>query len=377
MRASDADRYVGSSVWEDVPTPFVYVDLPILDQNIERMASRTAAAGLRLRPHVKTHKIGAIARRQLDAGAVGLTVAKLGEAQALADSGVAESVMIAQPFVGLEKARWALDLAQGQQLLVCVDGVESARSIGRVAVSVSAEVEVILIVDTGYGRFGVPPGDAADCALALAQAPGVRFRGIRSHAGHIYSAGDEPSRLAIARSEVESMASTAEVIRSRGVPCDIVSVGSTPGAHRLLGEGWTAGLTEIRPGNYVFHDRMQVSLGNATQQDCALRVVLSVVSRPRTGVALADGGLMTLTGTRDDLADGYGIAVDRPDVEVVKLSQECALLHYGASDLSPGSRLMVIPNHSCELTNLAEVIFYGADESIDGYWVPEGRGKVW
>lgn len=378
MRASDADRYVGSSVWDDlVPTPLVYVDLRILEQNIDGMATRTAAAGLALRPHVKTHKIGAIAKRQLDAGAVGLTVAKLGEAQALADQGFAESVMIAQPFVGREKARWCVELGRRQPILVCVDNLDEARTIGRLAASEDAEIEVVLIVDTGYFRFGVPADVAPDYALALEQTPGVSFRGIRSHAGHIYGAGDEPSRLAIVRTEVEMMAATADRIRSHGIACSIVSVGSTPGAHRLLGEDWTAGVTEVRPGNYVFHDRMQMSLGNATQDDCALRVILTVISQPRPGTALADGGLMTLTATLDDFANGYGIAVNRPDVELVKLSQECVLLQYGDSDLPPGSRLMVIPNHACELTNLTDVVFFGAEDRLDGYWVPEGRGKVW
>jgi D-serine deaminase-like pyridoxal phosphate-dependent protein len=211
----------------------------------------------------------------------------------------------------------------------------------------------------------------------MARLKGIRFRGIRSHDGRTYRMPTLPERQQVAREEAERMAETAHQIRRLGVPCELVSIGSTPGAYFVLQNGWTDSITELRPGNYVFHDRMQISLGVARPDDCALRVVASFVSLPRKGEALMDAGLKTLTGTQDRFAEGYGLVINRPDAVVEKLWEECGLVRF--ADVSPkiGDRLVIIPNHACELTNLAEVVFYGSGDRIEGFWIAEGRGKVW
>ncbi len=378
MTWREAERWVGRSLWDEaIPTPFVFVDLTILQRNITHMQALATASKVALRPHTKTHKIAAIAQMQLQAGAIGLTVAKLGEAQALIEAGLLTSFMVAQPFVGTEKVRWALRLADQCKLLVCVDDASLAQAMDEVAGQEGKKLNLVLIVDTGYQRFGVDWQQAPSVAAAIARLPHARFLGIRSHDGRPYRLATFEERQQVAREEAERMVEVAEKIRQQGIPCDLVSIGSTPGAHLLLGHGPLDGVTEVRPGNYVFHDRMQISLGVARPDDCALRVVASIVSTPRKGEALIDAGLKTLTGTPDRFAEGFGLVLNRPDAVVEKLWEECGLIRYQGEPWSVGERVLLIPNHSCEITNLAEVVFYGVDDRIDGFWVPEARGKVW
>ncbi len=394
----DAEKLVGCNIFdESVPTPFVFVDLEVLQRNIAHMQALAQTANVKLRPHIKTHKIAAIAKMQLQAGACGLTVAKLGEAQAFIDAGIQTSYMVAQPFVGLEKVRWALQMAETCEMFICLDSVELATMMGEIAAREGKNLDIVLIVDTEYKRFGVDWRQAHEFAEQIVRLKGVRFRGIRSHDGRTYRMPTMEERMQAAKEEAERMADVAERIRQLGVDCDLVSIGSTPGAYFVLQNGWTEGITELRPGNYVFHDRMQISLGVARPEDCALRVIASVVSTPREGEALIDAGLKTLTGTLDRFSEGYGsvVATIRDGKASVasqnsafrtphparifleRLWEECGLVRYEGEPLQIGDRLVIIPNHACEITNLAEVVFYGSKESIEGFWVVEARGKVW
>ena len=388
MTWQDAERFVGRSTFdESVPTPFVFVDLAILQRNIVHMQALAQTAGVKLRPHIKTHKIAAIAKMQLQAGACGLTVAKLGEAQAMLNANIQTSFMVAQPFVGTEKVRWAIQMAENCELLVCLDSPELAEEMGEVAARDGKTLDIVLIVDTEYKRFGVDWRQAPQVAERIARLKGVRFRGIRSHDGRTYRLPTLEERMQAAKEESERMADVADKIRQRGIECELVSIGSTPGAYFVLQNGWTDGITELRPGNYVFHDRMQISLGVARPEDCALRIVASVVSTPREGEALIDAGLKTLTGTLDRFSEGYGLIVahsrkdgevrELPQMTIERLWEECGLVRYENEPLRIGDRLVIVPNHSCEITNLAEVVLFGSSACVEGFWVPEARGKVW
>ena len=259
MTWRDAENLVGCSIFdESVPTPFVFVDLEILQRNIAHMQALAQTANVKLRPHIKTHKIAAIAKMQLQAGACGLTVAKLGEAQAFIDAGIQASYMVAQPFVGAEKVQWALRVAEICEMFICLDSVELATMMGEIAAREDKNLDIVLIVDTEYKRFGVDWGQAPQIAEQIARLKGIRFRGIRSHDGRIYRMPTTEERMQVAKEESERMAKAAEGIRQFGVDCDLVSIGSTPGAYFVLQNGLTEGITELRPGNYVFHDRMQI-----------------------------------------------------------------------------------------------------------------------
>lgn len=392
------EKFIGRSIFDEVvPTPLVFIDRTILERNIAHMQALAQTANVKLRPHIKTHKIAAIAKMQLQAGACGLTVAKLGEAQAFVDAGIQASYMVAQPFVGTEKVHWSLQLADNCELLVCLDNVDLAAAMGEIASREGKSIDIVLIIDTEYKRFGVDWHQAPQVAEQIARLKGVRFRGIRSHDGRTYRMPTHEERLQAAREEAERMVEAAEQIRQRGIDCELVSIGSTPGAYFVLQNGWTDGITELRPGNYVFHDRMQISLGVARPEDCALRVIASVVSTPRDGEALIDAGLKTLTGTLDRFSEGYGLTISvvrngetvfdlqnqghcaqrLTQIVLERLWEECGLVRYNGEPLQVGDRLVIIPNHACEITNLAEVVFYGSDRRIEGFWVAEARGKVW
>lgn len=360
-----------------VPTPLVYVDRAVLERNIARMAAAARETGVALRPHVKSHKVAEIARLQLAAGATGLTVAKLGEAQALAAAGVDAGFMVAQPAIGGGRAEALLALARDldREVIACVDDLEPARELAAAAVAGGTVADVVLIVDTGYGRLGVSPAEAAGLAARLADEPGLRFRGIRSHSGRAYTTDGLATRRDIAATDAGAMREIAAAIVAGGGSCEIVSVGSTPGTAGLADPATFQGVTEWRPGNYVFFDRAQVEFGAATGADCALTVIASVVSA-RPGRGVIDAGRKTLSSTAAPTAAGFGGMVDRPDVQLHALSEECGWLRSDAQ-LAVGDRLRIVPNHACELPNLAEAVAYGTDGVIEGAWVPVARGKVW
>jgi D-serine deaminase-like pyridoxal phosphate-dependent protein len=380
LRQVDLDALTGCSIFDEaVPTPFVYVDVDVMRANIARMAAVTERAGVGLRPHAKTHKTAEIAKLQLDAGAIGLTVAKLDEAAALIAAGVETSFMIAQPFAGRDKLRRCLELGAGRDILVCVDDVELAAALGAEAVAAGAEVDLVLIVDASeYDRFGVPLSEGEPTAQRIAELPGVRFRGIRSYPGVLYGISDDERATELAVADAQALAALAARLEERGLACDVVSTGNTPGTERLCAAGVPPGITELRPGNYVFADRMQIELGSVEPSATALHVVTTVVSASHDeSRAIVDAGLKTLSGTQLDDPPGYGVIKDRPEVTLESLWEECGRVRVDGERLNVGDRLVVLPNHACELPNLAGVVLHGRDGRIDGAWIPVARGSVW
>jgi D-serine deaminase-like pyridoxal phosphate-dependent protein len=359
-------------VFDDVlGTPFAYVDTDTLAANIQAMSGAAARSGLALRPHAKTHKLAAVARLQLDAGAVGLTVAKVGEAEALVQAGVMTSYLIAHPFWSRQQVDRFVALQRRCEVVASVDSIDGAQRLSAAGQRAGVDVAVSLIVDTGYGRFGVTPETARETAVAIARMPAVKLVGTRSHAGHVYAQRDREARRTICLEEVSTMTSVAEQIRGEGLALPNVSVGSTPGAAPFLELDDIGAVTEFRPGNYVFLDRQQCSMGVASVNQCALTIVTTVISTPRHDIAILDAGKLTLSSTPDPLAAGYGLVVQCPNAIVSSLSQECATVK--TYDWRPpiGTRVSVVPNHACEITNLASEVYYGAGGRIAGVWRPE------
>ena len=237
----------------DLSTPAAVVDLDVLERNVSRMAARARDAGVRLRPHAKTHKSPVVARWQRAAGAWGLSLAKVGEAEVFVDAGF-DDLFLAYPVVGEDKGRRLLALADRARLAAGVDSVPGARTLAEPFHSAGRTLEVMLKVDVGYGRVGVLPAHAVELAREVAALPGLRLRGVFSHAGHSYLAEARAGVDQIARLEGERLVETAARLREAGLPVDEVSVGSTPTAALAMR---VAGVTECRPGNYVFHDASQ------------------------------------------------------------------------------------------------------------------------
>jgi len=262
--------------YPELDTPSLLFDLDVLEANIAEMAAVARDAGVRLRPHTKTHKSPEIARMQLDAGASGITVAKLGEAEVMADAGI-DDILVAYPIVGGRKLSRLRALLERARVRTTTDSVEVAEGLGEVGRARGEPVEVLVEVDTGLHRLGRPPGEpTAELVRDLSKIDGVHVIGLLTHAGHAYRAAADARREAAER-EGRDLVETAERCARDGFELREISVGSTPTARVVAG---VAGVTEIRPGTYVFNDVQQMRLGVATEATCAARVLATVVSHP-------------------------------------------------------------------------------------------------
>jgi len=349
-----------------------------MDRNIEKMAGIARERGVKLRPHVKTHKIPMIARRQLESGAAGITVAKVSEV--MADGGIRD-IFIAYPLVTESKIRRAVRLSRGGvRLVVGVDSLEEGRRLSRVAALEDHELEVRLEVDTGLRRTGVPFDRAVELAAEIMVLEKLRLSGIYTYRGAVL--GDGVPTLELKQAGLEEgklMVSVADRMRDRGIEVEEVSLGSTPTAGYV---GEVEGVTEIRPGTYVFYDRMQARLGVCSLEECAATVVATVVSRPSENLAIIDGGSKTFAtdvqpGTKPLNLEGFGHVVGYPDAVLERLTEEHGMLRVSEDhDLRIGDIVQIIPNHVCSTVNLHNEIFFadgtGALERIE----VSARGKL-
>ena len=338
------------------------------------MQAAADARGMRLRPHAKTHKSIALARLQMARGAVGICCAKLGEAEVFADAGV-ENIRLPYPLNPVNAQR-VIELVDRTHLSFIVDHLEVARGWSLAMQGAGRSVDVLVKVDVGLHRCGIDPeaANAAAFVARVAEMPGLRFRGLLSHAGHGYAAASEAEVEAVASTEARLLRALAARCESDGVHVEEISVGATPTVRFSLQQ---EGITELRPGNYIYYDRTQVGLGAASWNDCALTVLARVVSRPAADRMVLDCGSKTLT---NDLARGIGntagygavlqaIDSDLPDETLLvdRLSEEHAVVKLldGASRLEPGNLVRVVPNHSCVVSNL-----------VDTIWVVDGAEVV-
>lgn len=246
------------SFYDDIETPAVFVDLDAVERNLERVAQAARERGIKLRPHIKTHKSVYFAHRQLAHGAVGITVAKLSEAEIMVNAGITD-VLLAYPPIGPSKLKRLGDLMERADVKVSIDSLEAARGLSELAAERHRTIEVYVDVDTGLRRMGLPPGEpTVDLALQIHRLPGLRVVGVMSHCGHV--GGIEPAEEVKRESDadVEALVMTAEMLRSRGVPIREVSPGSTQALpYHLQAEG----ITELRPGTYIFNDAKVLSRG--------------------------------------------------------------------------------------------------------------------
>src|SRR5688500_11457981 len=337
---------------DQLDTPSVLVDLDVVERNVRRMAEFASSAGVALRPHCKTHKTLQIARMQREAGASGLTVAKLDEAEAYLADGHGD-VFVANEVVGPAKWTRLAKMQRRGRVSVGVDDFGVAEAMAEVARREGVTIPVLVEVDCGLKRAGLAPGEpAAAFGERIARLDGLELRGVFTHAGHAYGADDPAKVEPIARAEAAAVVETAELLRQRGVDCPVVSVGSTP---TVRVSGAVDGVTEIRPGCYVFNDRMQVALGAAEPADCALTVLATVISTPTPDRAVVDAGSKTLALDRGahgmDKLRGFGEDASRGAV-LERLSEEHGVLT-PTQPLHPGDRLRFIPSHACTVANLA------------------------
>src|SRR5256714_8055896 len=332
----------------ELDTPALYVDLDVLERNVKRMQEQCRAWGVALRPHVKTHKIAEIAQMQLDAGAIGITVAKLGEAEVLPG----DDVLVAYPIVKPKLSRLR-ELAKRRRVKVAVDSVEVARDLQ------GKGIETLVEIDVGVGRCGAQsPGQA----VAIAQACSA-FQGIFYWPSWLDEAGFQA-----ACGKIDAL---LHALAAAGFEATIVSGGSTPGAAKTPLIPRT---TEIRPGTYVFYDASSLAAKVCVEADCALRVLTTVVSTPVPGQGVIDAGSKTLSSDQTAGRGPFGHFIGRPWT-MRKLNEEHG---YVEIDGPPrvGEKVWVVPSHVCATVNLHDEIWYGRRGRVEGSWKVAARGKV-
>ncbi len=384
----------------DLPTPAVLIEKTRLEENLRRMQSRADAADVRLRPHAKTHKCLEVARLQEKTGARGITVSKPSEADPFVENGFPD-VRIAYPLCTRHHFEQVAALQKRAHVSFCLDTPEAAHFASAYFQHRTRPADVLVEIDCGFFRTGIPWDDPtlSDFARHLASLPGLRLQGILSHAGQGYYGPPQPDgdRIAfledVSRTEVDRMLDVAVRLRDAGVagihPREFeLSVGSTPTMTRFENqtrEGFS--ITEVRPGNYVFHDAGQVALGAAEWSDCALTVLASVVSRrrDRTGRerVYIDAGRKVLTSDTSYGTQGYGVILHSPSTmkplphaTINRLSEEHGWVEIsGGSTLSVGDQVRIVPNHACVVVNTQDSLHLVDGEEVVDTWRVEARGK--
>ena len=357
----------------DLETPSVLIDLDRLERNIARMSERVRTAGVSLRPHGKTHKAPEIGWMQVRAGAVGLSLAKTSEAEVFAKHGFPD-LFIAYPVVSPGKAERLVSLSRRTKLTVGIDSIEGASMLGDAAARAGATVRVSLKVDCGYHRVGVAPEVAVEIGQRIASIKGLSLVGVFTHAGQSYGRTDAKDIEADSVQESKTVATAAEGLRKAGVPIEVVSVGSTPTSRFGFNQG---GITEARPGNYVYLDRTQLALGTCALEDISMSVLATVVSVPAKDRVVLDSGSKTLSSDhRRPTPDGFGLILGT-QTRLVSLSEE-----HGVGTIAPGDsfkvgqRVHVLPNHACVVSNLHDRVFGVRGETVETEFEVAARGCV-
>ncbi|CDQ18153.1 D-serine deaminase, pyridoxal phosphate-dependent [Halobacillus karajensis] len=359
-------------------TPYIVIDEKILVKNIRKMSRLAIMNKVNLRPHIKTHKIPHIAKLQLAEGAVGITVAKISEAKVMASYGI-NDIFIAYPIVSGAKAREICVLNKKiSKLIVGVDSIDGARVLNEYANKYNQTIKVRLEIDTGLERTGVGFQEALVLAKTINQLEFLSLEGIFTFKGPVYKGKATKDVQKAGREEGELMVEVATKLRNAGIRVEDISVGSTPTASSAA---TVDGITEIRPGTYVFNDAMQVNLGVSEWGDCAAKVVSTVVSRPSDKRAVIDGGSKTFaTDVQPNCAPlyllGFGSIQQYPKAQFARMNEEHGVIMTNGSTLKIGEKLSIIPNHICSTINLHNYVYLKRGENDYEKLTVEARGMV-
>lgn len=358
----------------ELETPLPIVDLDRLARNLDRAAAYATAHGLALRPHIKTHKAPRIASEQLKRGAVGVTCATPFEAEVM--SGVCDDILVAYPPVGAARAARLAALPDTVKLTVALDSLRAIDDVAAAAREAERPISVYVELDLGMHRVGVPRiDDAIALARAVCERPPLEFEGIAFYPGHIRDGVDQQASKLEQLDSVLRSALTA--LDSAGVRPAVVSGGSTPtmwNTHELTG------VTEFRPGTYVYNDRTTAAIGACDWDDCALTVLATVVSTAVPGQAVVDAGTKAL-GREPmrgiDPGEGFGCVLGRHDVVVKSMSEEHGILDLSSTDWRPsvGEQVRIIPNHVCIVVHLNDVIAGIRGDVVETTWPVAARGR--
>jgi len=359
----------------EIDTPRLVVDLDIMERNLRRVADYAAQHGLRLRPHTKTHKSVKIGKAQLDAGAAGLTVAKVSEAEVMLGAEPAD-LLLAYPIIGHTKLERLMEVARRTRVTVALDSGFAAHQLSDAARGAQVQIGVLAEVDVGLGRVGVAPGEPLlHLAQCIEKLPHLTLEGITFYPGHIKDLGD--SGLAALAQLSDLVGRLLADFRAAGIEARIVSGGSTP---TLFHSHEIEGLTEIRPGTYVFNDINTIRSGGCALENCAASILATVVSTARPGHMIIDGGSKTFSSDRlvNSSEVTFGHLVEAPGAKFHKMNEEHGYVDLAGAEreFSVGERVHVIPNHICVAVNLHEQVYGVRGDMVEVVWQVDGRGKL-
>ncbi len=359
----------------DLDTPALLIDLDIMERNLRRVAEYTKMYGLRLRPHTKTHKIPALARQQLASGAVGLTVAKVGEAEVMM-AAEPPDLLVAFPVVGQAKLKRLIPIARKTRVTISLDSFFAAQQLSAAAQDAKVTLGVLAEVDVGLGRVGVAPGhELLQLAQAIERLSGLTFEGIAFFPGHVRKLDEKG--LATLQQVGVLIQQIRDDFRRAGIEVRIVSGGSTP---TLFHSHELPGLNEIRPGTYVFNDMNTVRSGACLLDDCAASMLVTVVSTARPGQIIIDGGSKTFSSDLPMNAPEriFGRVIEAPECVFHNMNEEHGFIDIRNADQSftVGDRVRIIPNHICPAVNLHERVYGIRNGEVEQVWEVEGRGKL-
>ncbi len=361
------ERYAIGLRQDELDTPTLCLDADKLDRNIAGMAAFLRDKPAKLRPHFKTHKSPVIAWKQLAAGAIGITCAKLGEAEVLAQAGIQE-ILIANQIIGADKIARLVQLAGYTHVTVAVEDADHAAELSAAACGKGIRLRVILEVDTGMGRCGVLPGQPAlELAQRMVQLPGLDFRGMMGYEGHAVMIVDRAERRRVAEEALARLVATRDLLLQNNIPVEIVSAGGS-GTYEITAR--YAGITELECGSYATMDAKYRSVGLAFEQ--ALTLVARVISVRGSDHAVIDAGIKALT-------TDFGLpqVVHPTGWALVRLSEEHGVLaRQGGAPLARGDRVEIVPSHGCTTINLHDAYTVLRGGVVEAVWPVAGRGRV-
>lgn len=361
----------------DIDTPALLVDLKILQKNIDEMQKRANKSGVNLRPHLKSHKTPAIAKMQLEAGAIGITVAKVSEAKVLIGEGLV-NIFIGNEIYGSQKTEKLREMARKAKICIGVDNKEQISLLSQTFKDEEDPIEVLIEIETGNERSGLLPGpELVEFAKFIKKTPGVTLGGIFTHEGHTYNANTPIECAGLSKKSQKDILYAASLILKAGIELEVVSIGATPS---LLHGAVLPGITEIRPGTYALMDVAQGhSIGDFNR--CAVTVLATVVSKPTSERIILDAGRNALTSfTRNEgicSALEYGLIKGFDDLWLNRLFDEHGLINSkkAHSMFNIGDKIEIIPNHVCLTFNLYDKMYLIENERIHDELPILCRGK--
>ena len=348
---------------DDLDTPVPVIDLDRVERNIEKLQTYLDTYSIKSRPHIKTHKLPALAYKQLEAGAIGITCQKLSEAAVMAAAGI-KDILITYNIIGRTKVEPLAQLARQVNLSIAIDNEVALATITEATRMAEKEIKVLVEFESGNQRVGVQtPEQAMRLARKIRQETFLTFDGLMT-----YPCGAEAGSF---------IAEAKRLFEDAGIAINTVSAGGTPNMYRVHE---VDGVTELRAGTYIYNDRNIVGSGAATLDDCALHVHATVISRPTDDRAVIDAGSKTLSSDRvkPEYGEGFGYVLEYPEANIYKLNEEHGIIDLSNCKTKPqiGEVIRIIPNHVCVVSNLHDEVVVHRNGFVEGVWQVWARGKT-